>query len=875
MLFGNRNPRPSAHRRRGVFHPTGERLEQRIELAGNAIDLANIAGPPLNPVAGPTGPFGVEEVGSQPGLGAGFRVANLGDVNGDGFDDFLVAAPNVTGNGAGGTVFLIFGSRDQSGTNVDWLTLSAQQRTGTLQALGNPNQTNPVNGQPGFNFDGLSFTTSLNPNSLIGASVAGVGDVNGDGFNDFMIGAPGAADGSGANNQAGRAYLIYGGPELNGRTNKNVDLDSDTSVSILTFTNNQAQSATGTAVAAVGDVITDGLPDIAIGAPLASLNGLSQSGAVYVVSGTQLTLKRSATIPLQLIGQVGGSAGVLFTGASIGSQAGSAVAAAGNFDGATSGSRPAGDLLIGAPAPTSGPGTAYLIYGASNLPAQATTSNGLTSIPLSTIGSGSTTGAQGVAFVGGGDLTGFSVSSAGDFNNDGLNDIMIGSPGFNGAAGQVSLIFGRRAVPATPGRITGTITLSAIPAGVNFIQFVGAAPGAEAGRSESAVGKINSDAINEILIGSPGFNGGSGIVYLIPGNAGLFGVQQLSSAISDPIDATLINNSTPGANRLGESVSGHLTALNATKTADADVVADFVIGAPGLSFNAASNRAGAAFLLEGRLVPLAVPVSTAITTQIGVGTAFAPFVINATTPAALQIFVFSNNTITPPFRPVTDIDPTTVVVNGVAFPGATIAQDPIDENGDGIPDAIITISPRANLNLANGTQTITITGRTLPSSPNANKQWTGTATVQVTGGGGGGGSGALPAPIANPFFELNFPQLNNFVPPFGERLVPSLTTLSRAAYKPIPVRVALQQFLPSRAFFVRLSPKLHAQNNRHLGSRHDDRGGRTSTLGRHVFTRGVFHAGSFRFVHPVPVVPTYLQVQGSVSPNARIHKNIF
>ncbi len=67
-----------------------------------------------------------------------------------------------------------------------------------------------------------------------------------------------------------------------------------------------------------------------------------------------------------------------------------------------------------------------------------------------------------------------------------------------------------------------------------------------------------------------------------------------------------------------------------------------------------------------------------ITTQIGVGTPFAPFSINATTPADLQIYVFgvAATATTPAFMPVTDIDPTTVIVNGVAFPNATLVEDP-------------------------------------------------------------------------------------------------------------------------------------------------------------------------------------------------------
>ena len=84
--------------------------------------------------------------------------------------------------------------------------------------------------------------------------------------------------------------------------------------------------------------------------------------------------------------------------------------------------------------------------------------------------------------------------------------------------------------------------------------------------------------------------------------------------------------------------------------------------------------------------------------------------------------------------PVTDIDPTTVMVNGVAFPERHPDRDPNTANWlNGIPDAIITITPRSALNLATGVRTITITGQTLATSPLPNETWTGSATVTVTG----------------------------------------------------------------------------------------------------------------------------------------------
>ncbi len=137
-------------------------------------------------------------------------------------------------------------------------------------------------------------------------------------------------------------------------------------------------------------------------------------------------------------------------------------------------------------------------------------------------------------------------------------------------------------------------------------------------------------------------------------------------------------------------------------------------------------------IVEGGLITVPTPATNTVTTQIGVGTPFAPFTISATTPANLQIYVFGSTTTTPNFMPVTDINPATVVVNGVAYPNATIQEDPDTANYlDGIPDAIITISPRSALNLSSGTAKITITGQTLSTSPLPNYSWTGTATVTV------------------------------------------------------------------------------------------------------------------------------------------------
>src|SRR5262249_52860410 len=153
---------------------------------------------------------------------------------------------------------------------------------------------------------------------------------------------------------------------------------------------------------------------------------------------------------------------------------------------------------------------------------------------------------------------------------------------------------------------------------------------------------------NPILIGSPGFASSTGTAYLIPSHPGqLIGTFNLSTAQAQPVAATQFTLTNPTAvtpSFFGASVSGRLTALGQTRTADGDLIADFIIGAPGYSVTSPGlNDAGAVFILEGARIQLQTPINTTITTQIGVEKAFGPFNnINPSTPAAMNIFVFSN-----------------------------------------------------------------------------------------------------------------------------------------------------------------------------------------------------------------------------------------
>ena len=888
MLFGNRRTRESVARRRSLNlpRPRGEQLEDRTLLS---IDLGGTS-PPTNPIIA-TAPFGMDFAGSTTTPagtnftqgGAGWSVSDLGDVNGDNYDDFLIGGPtisNVTtlGTGVGSSAYLVFGSRSvNSAAITDWigtttsgaLQYGANDRVGDLGQIGLPTQTNPASGTAlaNFPFAGVAFTTSSL--SQLGASVSTVklGSTYG-----LLIGAPQATDVNGANPGTGRAYLITG--NLFNFLGQTIDLDTPgnfSGLTIYTFVNTAAGGQLGYSVSGGTNIFGDGSSDIILGAPNATFGLTSGSGVVYALSSALLS-GATSTINVSTIGQ-GGSQSAIFTGASSGSQAGWSVADGGSVNGVSG----IDDLLIGAPS-QGGTGAAYLIYGGNTLAnlAQTVTVNGtnVRYIDLTNVGAASgTTGAiPGATIIGtSGSRTGQAVSAAGDFNADGVADILVGSPQFSSSStvtnnGLATLLYGG---PSTAGTfLTGTINLASPPSGITPLFLTGAQSGALAGYAVSQVGVINSGQPTLILVGSPGFNANSGTAYLIPGRSGgLTGTQSLSGAEASPLSGVQFLLSTPSAPSnspafFGASVSGRIQTT--TFTADGDSKEDFIIGAPGYDVNPnltpSRVLAGGAMIIQGGLVSVPVPGTNQITTTIGVGTPFAPFSINASTPANLQIYVFGTTTANGTFEPVTDIDPTTVVVNGVAFPNATLIPDPNTNDWvNGIQDAIITITPRSSLNLTAGSRTITISGQTLPTSPLAGETWTGSATVTVTGSGGSGGSTSLIAAAAGgPVLETTFNSA------FGPtQYVPTVSQLSAYNYAPIPLSVAMQQYLPGSGFNERIYAYNH--NGKHLKNYLTIRGPAATGLYKdkpqrmfidnQILDRSRFHVGkSYTWTHKAPKI---------------------
>jgi hypothetical protein len=861
MLFGNRRPRKMTARRHDVpaFQPMAEPLEAKVLMT---IDLGGTS-PPALPFSA-TAPFGVDFGAATADGGAGFSVADVGDLVNTGYDDLLIGAPTVVNSatvGSGtGNVYLVLGSQFVNGSNAksvqNWLNttngpnLAANDRVGSLAQLGAASQTNPIsNTALKFPFSGITFTGVAS----LGASVAAVELSSG--VNGILIGAPNS------NGGVGSAYFISGNfTQYLGQT---VNLSTPTvytGLNIVTFINSAsfgAGGALGTSVAGGFNILGDGAGDVILGAPGASVAATNpttpvtqNTGVVYLIS-TAFLAGGTKTVDVSTLNT--GQA-VTFAGAATGDKAGFSVADGGDVNGATGG---IDDLLIGAPAAASESGTAYLIYGGSTLAGMQTTVNNVPFISLSNVSGGSGTGTTvpGATFVGPagavpGSELGWTVSAGGDFNADGDADILLGAPFWSGSttstqAGLVYILYG---APSTSSAfLTGNIPLSNIPTAIQAATIFGAAAGNLAGYSLSEVGLINTGQPTSILIGAPGFNGNSGTAYLIPGRAGLTGGPfSLSTAESAPLSGLQFFNTTPTSQStsppfFGASVSSRIQGTQ-TNTVDLDDEADFIIGAPGydVTQNSGDLMAGGAQIIESGFLTVPIPAVNSVTTQIGVNTPFAPFSINATTPAALQIFVFGSTATTPNFTPVTDIDPTTVVVNGVAFPNATLVADPNTANHlNGIVDAIITISPRSNLNLTSGTVVISISGKTLASSTLPNFTWKGSATVTVTGGSSAPVVSAVAAPPTGPVLQTVF------VPTFGAgQNTPSLTALSALNYAPIPLSVALAQYEPGVGFRARIYSFNHprAKIKANNGQNRDSVASGINTLSSRVFDRSRFHA---------------------------------
>lgn len=433
--------------------------------AGSVYVIYGRASWPVSQGLGALGGAGFRIDGLNPGDLAGWSVAGAGDLNGDGFDDLVLGAPQAdTGGARAGAAYVVFGSAAGPGATLSLASLD---------------------GANGFRIEGAAA------NDAFGYAVSAAGDLNGDGFGDLVIGAP-QADPSGRD-WAGSAYVVFG---------KASGFAADLDLSTLNGTNGFRIAGAldgdwvGEAVSAAGDVNGDGYDDLLIGAPTASPNGRYEAGAAYLLLGSAAGF--SATLDLA----APGSGVVRFVGAAPGERLGDSLAALGDVNGDG-----LADFAIGAPGADPGgradAGAVYVIFGRAG---------GFGSgIDLSAL-----TPQAGFRILGGaaGDVAGAVVSAAGDLNRDGIGDILIGAPGRDPAGraeGGVAYVIYGRAGSATD------VDLSL--GGTAGIRFDGASADDAAGASVAGRGDFNGDGLDDLLIGAPfGQGGGSaetGVGYVI------------------------------------------------------------------------------------------------------------------------------------------------------------------------------------------------------------------------------------------------------------------------------------------------------------------------------------------------------------------------
>ena len=433
--------------------------------------------------------------GAGPGEQFGNAVAKAGDVNGDGYDDVIVGAWTADPYDIGRAYIFYGGPAADTSPDVSLIGEAAENNFGT--------------------------------------SVAGAGDVNGDGYDDVIVGAWLY----GGERGPGRAYIFYGGPSP--------DTQAD-----LVLNGEASGDQFGVDVASAGDINGDGYGDVIVGAPDNDAGGPGAGRAYIYLGGPQ-----PDTNPDVVLTSYGGDGGKF----------GWAVSSAGdwNTDGYS-------DVIVGAHA-AGGSGRAYVYFGG---PA-------MDNIPDRTL--------SGEAL---GDRFGISVASAHDINGDGYADVIVsadsndaGAPG----AGRVYVFFGGPYADGTPDRV-----------------FTSTNAGENMGNSVASAGDLNGDAYDDVIAGA-WYSDYTGRAYIYFGGPS-----------GDLLPDVTVRGE--GAyDRFGIAVAG-------AGDMDADGHQDFVVGAYFNDVNGAD--AGRAYIMTIGSGPI---VHAPLTAEVDAGTLLA-FTVTASDP---------------------------------------------------------------------------------------------------------------------------------------------------------------------------------------------------------------------------------------------------
>jgi len=394
------------------------------------------------------------------------------------------------------------------------------------------------------NFDGAAIGVNY------GKSVSNAGDVNGDGYDDVIIGDPNGNSGGGTN--SGRAYIYYGGTVIN-------------STADVILTGETVNNYFGNSVSNAGDVNSDGYDDVIVGA----YGYNSFTGRAYIYFGGA---------------SMNNVADVIMTGAFTNNEFGKSVSGAGdvNNDGFS-------DVIVGAYAASVYTGKAYMYYGGSSMNNTSdvimTGENSNDNFGYSVSGAGDVNGdgyhdvicgAYGfngtgrayiyfggasmnnvadVSMFGGAiaDFFGASVSNAGDVNDDGYSDVIVGAYGYSSSTGKAYIYYGGTSMD-----------------GADDVTMTGEASNNSFGYSVSEAGDVNGDGFADIYVGAYGFSVSKGRAYLYYGG----------TSMNNAVDVYMTGEET--LNYFGYSVSGG-------GDVNGDGFADMISGAYG--FNSNTGRA--------------------------------------------------------------------------------------------------------------------------------------------------------------------------------------------------------------------------------------------------------------------------------------------
>ncbi len=435
--------------------------------------------------------IGDQDAGGGTG-GVGATVSAAGDVNDDGWDDVIVGAPYYDD---GGVVYVFHGDGDSLSSSPVYSASGGQNAarfgaaiaTGSVNddacadvIVGAPNAGTAEKMKPGRIdiFYGCTSEAGLSqtPDRTVygeqhtgdfGYAVAIAGDVDGDGLDDVIVGAPAYSSG------AGKVYVLGSSADM-------------TTTSAWAIEGGQPGARFGAAVGSVGD--GDGCITILVGAHSYDVPGAVNAGAVFVYDVCSLGSSPSSAGPPK------------WTGEKSGAQFGAAVSGAGDVNGDGY-----DDVIVGAPGYRDTwflEGGAFVYHGSSS---------GLSATPR-----WQETGEQEYA------QFGTSVGGAGDVNGDGYGDVIVGSPYYTVTKDSESTPSVGRAFVFGGSRL-GLVTAASLAPDKDKADE-------HFGYSVSAAGDVNGDGLGDVIVGAPGYRSetrimGAAFAYL--GAPGIFPVVEI------------------------------------------------------------------------------------------------------------------------------------------------------------------------------------------------------------------------------------------------------------------------------------------------------------------------------------------------------------